>query len=131
MKAATNHVEYVIKHENRQQSIDVTFRNLPQHVHEEIRRVIANAGLVLGDPVKTRKPATEQDYRHLQLMLEEIERENNCVACLSDECVDRENVVGLETDPDYWARMINAAMASAVMAGEEFGLDIEALIKGR
>lgn len=74
---------------------------------------------------------TEQDYRNFQLLLEAIEREN--FVYLADEGIDRENVVGSETDPGYWNRMYDAAVCAAIGRAEDYGLDvdIEAIAKGR
>ena len=74
---------------------------------------------------------TEQDYRNFQLLLEAIEREN--FVYLADEGIDRENVVGQETDEGYWTTMFYAALGAAISRAEDCGLDIdiEALAKGR
>lgn len=74
---------------------------------------------------------TKQDYYALVKELEKIETGAPKRLYLTDECVDRENVLvgGVkETDEDFWNRMYFAACDAAGIRAEGYGIDINAAL---
>lgn len=75
---------------------------------------------------------TKQDYYALVAELEKIEISAPTRLYLTDECVDRENVLQCtgvkETDENFWNRMYSAACDAAGIRAEGYGIDINAAI---
>ena len=73
---------------------------------------------------------TEKDYRAIEKILQGLEQSlaeahGQCSLYLSDESIDRENVVEPETSPLFWDAMCQQAENAAGVRAEDYGIAIQ------